>query len=208
MYDMGILNKWITEALYQIEKNTQQEKSKEKPTGILGGFFGWGAAPKKEEKKDDIKDKVNQIFELVTKELDQGKLEEIKGDRSLLFCGEFDILKCRIKLYQKPTPTSKQTIEAQFDGLSLVFCKRDNGVDVDAKIKSITVAGTSKPAGTTIKVITTGGTVSGKSEVPDENYLTFSFSFTEIGTTKKIKSKLVSVPYSFLCYSTQNYRNQ
>jgi len=184
-YELKRINKWTYEALYQIEKNAQEEEQKKKKNaGLLGGIFSWGAKP--EEKKVSIKDNVKQIFNLVTADIENGKLIEIKGDCSLIFAGEFEITKGRIKLYQKFSPTSKHTIEAQFDGLSLNVKKRNNGMQIDAKIKSVGLAGTSKPDGETLKFIS-------NIWEKDGDYLILSVGIAEIDNTKKISVKLSTV---------------
>ena len=180
IYDQKKIFTWIREGLYQIEKNAQEEKKKNKK-GVLGGLFAWGMKKPPEEKKD-IQATVKKIFELAMKEVDEVKIEEDKSQFPLMFVGEFTILKSRIKLCSRSM--IKEKIEAQFDGISLILKKHYNGFLLSAKMQSIGLIHMSKPSNEIIRLI---------SSSEDKNYLVLSFAFTKTKEITNIKTAFTLV---------------
>ena len=179
--------RWAEDAVYQIERTSQDEVQKKKKTeGVLGGLFSWGAA--KEEKKPAIQDSLKQIIELMRKSLDSEAAQQtVKKEGRTLFVGEFVIESAAVKLYQKAGAGIKETIEAQMGRLVLGCKKRADGLDVDATIKSVGLVGVSEQDGEVIKLIS-------MPEQGEEYYfkLGVSMANNEDGA-KKVKVDLATV---------------
>ena len=108
LHNLETIFKWAKEAVYQVERDAQEEKNK-KPSGLLGGFFGWGAAKKevKEEAKETIEDKFKRLYQLAIKESHNETKEKFLIPS---FATNLSIDTTNIELY-----TSIEVIKGQFN---------------------------------------------------------------------------------------------
>lgn len=176
IHDLKAICKWTEEAVYQIEKDIQEEKNK-KPSGLLGGLFSWGAAKKevKEEPKESAEDKFKRLYQLAIQGFHNKNIEDFLIPH---FSVELNIETVNTEFY-----TLTESIRGMVRKIRMEIKSVKNKIEGNLRVGDVKLSGVRLCDNETVDIMRTVG---------NENCFAVDCAYSDVDKEVKVLVKFVS----------------